>query len=158
MSEIRDFLERHLQSIFDGDLETYHATTVPELTIYEWYITPQRIDGVPFHDFMMTEAGRLGATPLTGEALAAAGAGGRPRPTERPRTRFDLANYAEQRYGDAAVASYTLLISQSTSSGVKVISYNESRVIVKFPDGLKVVHVHKSPAWNAPFQPGDHAA
>jgi hypothetical protein len=156
MSEIRQFLERHLQSIFDSDLETYHATTVPELTIYEWYVTPQRIDGVPFHDFMMTEAARLGATPLTGAARASEGE--RPRPAERPRTRFDLANYAEQRYGDTAVATYTLLIAQSTSSGVKVIGYNESRVIVKFPDGLKVVHVHKSPAWNAPFQPGDHAA
>ena len=28
-----------------------------------------------------------------------------------------------------------------------------SRVMVKFGDGWKVVHVHKSPSWNAPFQP-----
>jgi hypothetical protein len=34
-----------------------------------------------------------------------------------------------------------------------VRSYNESRIMVKFPDGWRVVHVHKSPAWNAPFQP-----
>lgn len=97
---------------------------------------------------MMTESVRLNATPLAGAALE-----GADRPTERPRTRFDFANYSEQHYGDTAIACYTLLISQSTPAGVKVISYNESRVIVKLPDGLKVVHVHKSPAWNAPFQP-----
>jgi hypothetical protein len=151
MTETRAFLERHLQAIFDSDLETYHATTVPELTLYEWHITPTRIDGIPFHDFMMTEAARLGAAPLTGAALAKDS--NDPRPTERPRTRFDLANYAEQHYGDTTIACYTLLISQSAPAGVKVVSYNESRVIVKFPDGLKVVHVHKSPSWNAPFQP-----
>jgi hypothetical protein len=151
MSEIREFLERHLQSIFDSDLETYHATTVPELTLYEWYITPHRIDGIPFHDFMMTEAAR---PDTTGAALAPDGSALK----EKPRTRFDLAHYSEQRYGDTAIASYTMLLQRGTSSGVKVISYNESRVVVKFPDGLKVVHVHKSPAWNAPFQPGDRAA
>jgi hypothetical protein len=150
MSDIRAFLENHLQAIFDSDVEMYHATTAPELTLYEWYITPHRIDGLPFHDFMMVEAARLGAVPLAGSARAEA-----ERPAERPRTRFDLANYSEQHYGDTALACYTLLIAQSTPAGVKVTSYNESRVIVKFPDGLKVVHVHKSPAWNAPFQPGE---
>ena len=50
-AEIRDFLHKHLQAIFDSDLQTYHTTTVPELTLYEWYITPHRVDGIPFHDF-----------------------------------------------------------------------------------------------------------
>lgn len=36
MTETRAFLERHLQAIFESDLATYHATTVPELTLYEW--------------------------------------------------------------------------------------------------------------------------
>jgi hypothetical protein len=155
MSEIREFLHKHLQGIFDSDLETYHATTVPELTLYEWYVTPHRIEGIPFHDFMMTEAAQSGATPLTGMALASESGGSRHPELrdERPRTRFDLANYAEQRYGDTTIASYTLLISQSTPNGVVVHSYNESRVMVKFPEGWKVVHVHKSPGWNAPFQP-----
>ena len=31
-----------------------------------------------------------------------------------------------------------------------VASHNESRVIVKIDDKWKVVHVHKSPAWQAP--------
>jgi hypothetical protein len=145
-TEIRDFLHRHLQAIFDGDWQTYHATTVPELTLYEWYITPQRIDGIPFHDFQMTEAARSDTTssPLVPD---------REGLPQKPRTRFDLAHYAEQRYGDTVIASYTLLISQGTERGVVVRSYNESRVMVKFGDGWKVVHVHKSPSWNAPFQP-----
>jgi hypothetical protein len=149
MTETRAFLERHLHAIFDSDLETYHATTVPELTLYEWYLTPNRIDGLPFHDFMMTEAARPDSTGAALTPLAPDSSG----LTTKPRTRFDLANYTEQHYGDTAIACYTLLISQGTPAGVKVLSYNESRVIIKFPAGPKVVHVHKSPSWNAPFQP-----
>lgn len=148
MSEIREFLERHLQCIFDGDVETYHATTVPDLSVYEWYVTPHRIDGLPFHDFMLEEARREDTATLALDPQAAGGA-----PAGKTRMRFDLANYREQRYGDTAVCSYTLLISRATAEGVSVISYNESRVLVRMEGAWKVVHVHKSPAWHAPFQP-----
>ncbi len=150
MTEVRDFLERHLNSIFANDVDTYHATTVPELSLYEWYIVPQRVDGIPFHDFQMSEAARLGAAPMSGSALADSGG---PRGDERPRTRFDLANYSEQRYGDTAIACYTMLVSTSTASGITVTSYNESRVMVKFAGDWKIVHVHKSPAYRAPLEP-----
>jgi hypothetical protein len=36
MSEIRDFLEKHLQGIFDYDVEHYKATTSDDLALYEW--------------------------------------------------------------------------------------------------------------------------
>lgn len=147
MSEIRQFLEDHLQCIFDNNIEAYHRTTVPELTLYEWYITPHRIEGMPFHDFMMTEAAR---DDTAGMALDPNPENG--SPDDKARVRFDLANYHEQRYGDTAICSYTLLISKGTSQGVKVTSYNESRVIVNLEGAWKVVHVHKSPAWAAPFQ------
>lgn len=153
MSEIRAFLERHLQGIFDGDIERYHATTAPELTLYEWHVTPQRIDGLAFHDFMMQEAAR---PDTAGIALDPQAAGGIPE--DKGRMRFDLADYHEQRYGDTAICSYTLLISRGTSSGVKVISYNESRVLVQIEGTWRVVHVHKSPSWNAPFQPPESGA
>ncbi|MBF8255674.1 MAG: hypothetical protein HW404_301 [Anaerolineales bacterium] len=39
---IRQLLERHLQSIIDCDVAAYHASTVPELTLYEWYVTTER--------------------------------------------------------------------------------------------------------------------
>jgi ketosteroid isomerase-like protein len=68
----------------------------------------------------------------------------------RAETRFDVANLSIQRYGDAAVASYTLLVSTALLDGVQVISHNESRVIVKVAGNWKVVHVHKSPGWPAP--------
>jgi hypothetical protein len=95
---------------------------------------------------MMTEAARPDSR---GAALAPNGRG--LIDAERPRTRFALANYTEQHYGDTTIAYYTLLISQGAREGVKVISYNESRVIINFPLG-QVVHVHKSPVERA-FQP-----
>jgi hypothetical protein len=106
---------------------------------------PQRIDGIPFHEFLMTEAGRLNAAPMTGQALSA----GAERPAERPHIHFDLSNYREQCYGDAAICSYTLLISTSAGAGVTVQSYNETRVIVRQPEGWRVVHVHKSPTYKS---------
>jgi hypothetical protein len=146
MSKIRTHLEKHLQSVFDSDIDTYHATTADDLTLYEWFVTPHRIDGLPFHDFMILEAGR---EDTTGIALD-------PKPEgvyeDKPRVRFDLANYHEQVYGDAAICSYTLLLSRGTKVGVEVSSYNESRVLIRENDAWKVVHVHKSPSWKAPFQ------
>ena len=146
MGEVRSFLERHLQSIFESDIYAYHETTDEKLTLLEWYVTPHRIEGLPFHDFMMTEAGRddtagLALDPHPEESS----------PQDKDRVRFDLANYQEQVFGESAVCSYTLLISKGTSSGVDVLSYNESRVLVKMVGSWKVVHVHKSPSWNAPF-------
>ena len=47
--EILALLDRHLRSIWGGDLETYTATTAPDVTFYEWYISTQRIDGLDFH-------------------------------------------------------------------------------------------------------------
>lgn len=138
--EITDFLKNHLQSIQDNDMQAYNETTADDLTLYEWWITPHRIDGLPFHEFMMTsnaERGTVFGAEGTGES----------------KTRFDLSNLHIQNYGDTAIASYTLLISTTTPEGVKVASHNESRVIVKLDDAWKVVHVHKSPAWQAPHIP-----
>lgn len=146
MSEIRKHLEKHLHSIFDGDIKTYHATTAEDLTLYEWFVTPHRIDGLPFHDFMIDEAGR---DDTSGMALD-------PKPDEvakdKTRVRFDLANYHEQLYGDTAICTYTFLLSRGTKDGVDVLSYNESRVLIRDNEEWKVVHVHKSPTWKAPFQ------
>ncbi|MGA9531226.1 MAG: hypothetical protein WBR18_00770 [Anaerolineales bacterium] len=147
MGEIEQFLHRHLQSIFDGDVEMYHSTTVPDLSIYEWHVTPHRIDGLPFHDFMLAESQREDSA---GIALDPAGEPKGQSLSEH--TRYDLANYRQQRYGDTVICSYTMLLSSSSERGVRVKSYNESRVIVKVDGAWKVAHVHKSPAWSAPFQ------
>ena len=138
--EIIIFLKAHLQSIQDNDVQTYNNTTGEDLTLYEWWITPHRIDGLPFHEFMMTSNAERG-TVFGSEGQA------------KSPTRFDLANLCIQNYGDTAIASYTLLISTASPDGVKVASHNESRVMVRQDDKWKVVHVHKSPAWQAPHIP-----
>lgn len=136
--EIHEFLLKHLQAIQENDIEAYHETTVEDLTLYEWWVTPQRLDGLPFHEFMMTSNAERGSV------FGAEGNGG------KAKSRFDLANLHIQRYGDTAIASYTLLISTALAEGVKVAAHNESRVLVKTDGHWKVVHVHKSPAWKAP--------
>jgi Calcium/calmodulin dependent protein kinase II association domain len=136
-NEIIDFLYKHLQSIRENDTATYNETTSADLTLYEWWVTPHRIDGLPFHEFMMqSNAGRgtfFGAEEGKGKS-----------------SRIDLANLHIQRYSDTAIASYTLLASTSDADGVKVAAHNESRVMVKMDGKWKVVHVHKSPAYSAP--------
>jgi hypothetical protein len=136
--EIYAFLLHHLQAIQQNNIETYHATTSPDLTLYEWWVTPHRLDGLPFHDFMMAENSRRG-TVFGAESQG-----------EQSNTRFDLANLHIQRYGDTAIASYTLLTSAGTLQGVTVAAHNESRVMIKVDGDWQVVHVHKSPAWQAP--------
>lgn len=149
--EIVAFLKRHLQSIQENDTKTYTETTAANLTLYEWWITPHvspneketcgvtphRIDGLSFHEFMMLSNAERG-TVFGSEGKS------------KSATRFDLSNLHIQNYGETAIASYTLLISTATPEGVKVASHNESRVM-RIQNGIwKVVHVHKSPAWQAP--------
>ena len=136
--EIRSFLLHHLQSVQENDLAAYRQTTSEDLTLYEWWVTPHRLDGIPFHEFMMI------ANAARGSVFGAEGSG------HQAPTRLDLANLHIQRYGDTAIASYTLLISTALPEGVRVAAHNESRVIVRLDGGWKVVHVHKSPAWPAP--------
>jgi ketosteroid isomerase-like protein len=136
--EIQTFLQKHLLAIQENDMKTYMETTAEDLTLYEWWVTPHRIDGLPFHEFMMDDNAQRGGV------FGAEDAG------QKVVTRFDLSNLHIQRYGDTAVASYTLLISTALPGGVRVASHNESRVMVKFDGKWKVVHCHKSPAWQAP--------
>ena len=138
--EIHEFLLRHLQSVQENDTAAYHATTSPDLTLYEWWVTPNRIDGLPFHEFMM-ESNASRGTVFGSDAK------------QKAETRFDISNLVIQRYGDAAVASYTLLVSTALSDGVQVVAHNETRVMAKLEGQWKVVHVHKSPAWAAPHTP-----
>jgi hypothetical protein len=137
-NEIREFLLKHLNSIQENNIPEYHETTAEDLTLYEWWVTPHRLDGLPFHEFMMT------SNASRGSVFGAEDNG------QKAQSRLDLANLHIQRYGDTAIASYTLLISTALPEGVKVAAHNESRVMVKLNGAWKVVHVHKSPAYPAP--------
>src|SRR5512135_2111182 len=105
--EIYDFLLKHLQSVRENDVAAYRDTSVPELTLYEWWITPNRIDGLPFHEFMM-ESNARGGRVFGSDAQ------------QKAESRLDLANLHIQRYGDTAIASYTMLISTALPEGVQV--------------------------------------
>jgi len=134
-NEVHDFLLKHLRSIQENNIPEYRETTAEDLTLYEWWVTPHRLDGIPFHEFMMTSNASRGS--MFGAE-------------EKGQSRLDLSNLLIQRYGDTAIASYTLLISTALPEGVKVAAHNESRVMVKLDGQWKVVHVHKSPAYPVP--------
>jgi ketosteroid isomerase-like protein len=67
--------------------------------------------------------------------------------------RYDLWEPRLQLYGDTAVASYTFTLTKATGGEIHHQTHNESRVLVRDEGGWKVVHVHKSPSWDAPYQP-----
>ncbi|MCP4427380.1 MAG: protein kinase [Chloroflexi bacterium] len=134
--EIWDFLHRHLQSIFTQDAATYRATTSEELSLYEWFVTPHRQDGLDFH-FFMIEHGWAGVME---------------------NFRYDLLEPRLQLYGatsgsPTAVVSYTFMLTSANEEGLTHRTHNESRVLIKGETGWQVVHVHKSPAWKAPREP-----
>jgi ketosteroid isomerase-like protein len=129
--EIWATLHRHLKSIFERDSQTYVATTGEDLSLYEWWVTPHRQDGLDFHTFMIEHSW--------------AGSGD---------YRYDLLEPRLQLYGDTAVVSYTFMLSRAKpEGGVDHCTHNESRVLIKRDGAWQIVHVHKSPAWQAPFEP-----
>lgn len=130
-AEIWTFLHRHLQSVFAKDVETYRETTSEDLSLYEWFVTPHRQDGLDFH-FFMIEHGWAGTD------------------TE---FRYDLWEPRLQLYGETAVVSYTFMLTIATEDGLVHRQHNESRVLTKGETGWQIVHVHKSPSWQAPYQP-----
>ena len=127
--EIWETVHRHLKSIFTKDVGGYEATTAEDLSLYEWFVVPHRQDGLPFHLFMIdhTWAG-------TGDDF-----------------RYDLWEPRLQVYGDTAIVSYTFMLTVAKEGVISHRKHNESRVLVNDESGWKIVHVHKSPAWNAPY-------
>ena len=124
-------LHDHLYTVFNRDAAGYAASVMPDLSLYEWFVTPNRQDGVEFHLFMIENAW----------------AG-----TQDGNWRYDLLEPKLQVYGDTAIVSYTFMLTISGPEGINHRTHNESRVLIKHEDGWKVVHVHKSPAWKAPWQ------
>lgn len=129
--EVWATVHRHLKSIFERDSQTYVATTGEDLSLYEWWVTPHRQDGLDFHTFMIEHSW--------------AGSGD---------YRYDLLEPRLQLYGDMAIVSYTFMLSRARpEGGVDHRTHNESRVLIKRDGQWQIVHVHKSPAWHAPFEP-----
>ncbi len=130
--EIWAFLDRHLHSIFTRDAETYKQTTASDLSLYEWWVTPHRQDGLDFHFFMIEHSWAGSYDDF----------------------RYDLLEPQLQLYGDTAIVSYTFMLTTHKDGNIVHQTHNESRVLIRDAEqGWKVVHVHKSPAWKAPRQP-----
>ncbi len=129
-AEIWDALHEHLHTIFDRDAAGYAASVTPDPSLYEWFVTPHRQDGVDFHLFMIEHAW----------------AG-----TDEGAWRYDLLEPKLQRFGDTAIVSYTFMLTTSGPDGLQHRVHNESRVLIWLDGRWKVAHVHKSPAWQAPY-------
>lgn len=131
-ASVWDTVHRHLKSVFNGDSKTYAETTGDDLSLYEWWVTPHRQDGLDFHRFMIEHSW----------------AG-----TDQD-YRYDLLEPRLQLYGDTAIVSYTFMLSiAKLEGGVQHRTHNESRVLIKRDGQWQIVHVHKSPGWQAPFAP-----
>ena len=128
--EVWHTIRRHLESIFTRDVAAYTATTSEDLSLYEWFVTPHRQDGLPFHLFMIEN------TWIDTDADY----------------RYDLWEPRLQLYGNTAIATYTFMLTFVKDGKLTHSSHNESRVLIK-DGGWKVVHTHKSPAWNSPKDP-----
>lgn len=138
---ILDVLHRNLQSIWDNDVETYRDTTAEDVSFFEWYISPQRIDGIDFH---LREL-RVHAAVVSG--------GMDPGRDSEGRVEHEVLQPRVQIYGDTAIATYTLLIRAMSATGVVHKSHNETRVFHNFGTAdmpqWKLVHCHKSPVATA---------
>ncbi len=122
-NRIWETLHRHLSAIYAGDWAIYDETTADDVVVYEWFVTPHRLEGKSFHAFMLEHDW--------------AGSG--------DDWRYDLLDPRLDLFGNVAVASYTLLLTVAGEEGIRHRTVNETRVLVQYPEGWKVVHVHKSP-------------
>jgi hypothetical protein len=142
---ILDVLHRNLQSIWDGDVEAYRATTAEDVSFFEWYISPQRIDGIDFH---LREL-RVHRAVVSGDADR--GEDGECR--IEIEIEHEILQPRVQVYGGTVIVTYTLLIRAVDRAGVTYRSHNESRVFHNFGTAAapqwKLVHCHKSPVATA---------
>jgi ketosteroid isomerase-like protein len=138
--EVLALLERHLASIWAGDLDVYRETTDEDVTFFEWYISTQRIGGRDFH--------------LRETAASSAAAEARRAADPTFRIEHEVLAPQVQVFGDIAIVTYTLLMRYVSSQGVRHTNHNETRVFHAGTGGWRLVHCHKSPMWPAPHIPG----
>lgn len=120
--EVLTITEEMLRAMYTGDPAVHRRYCAEDMSSFEWYIAPYRIDGVEFH-----------------LRLIEAGGNGEP-------SRLDMLTPRVQIYGDTAIVNYTLMktvIAEGQPPQFSTI--NETRVFVKIEGTWKMVHLHKSP-------------
>ncbi len=120
--EVLEITRQMLNAMYTADPDVHRKHSAEDMSSYEWYIAPQRIDGLDFHLALIAGGGNGGSS------------------------RLDMLTPRVQVYGDTAVVSYTLLktaFGEDTPSQFSTM--NETRVFVKLEGVWKMVHLHKSP-------------
>lgn len=121
-NEVLEITRQMLDAMYSGNPDVHRRHSAEDMSSYEWYIAPQRIDGLDFH-LALIEAGGNGTS-----------------------SRLDLLTPRVQVYGDTAIVNYTLLKTAITETAPPQFStMNETRVFVKMDGVWKMVHLHKSP-------------
>ena len=120
--EVLDITRRMLDAMYTADPEVHRRHCTEDMSSFEWYIAPYRIDGLDFHLDLITAGGN--GTP----------------------TRLDMLTPRVQVYGDAAIVNYTLLKTVVDEAGAQFSRMNETRVFVRQGGVWKMAHLHKSPA------------
>ena len=129
-----DLLDRSFQAIWDGDPDAYAALTAEDVSFFEWYISPVRIDGLDFHlrEILVHRAAWAGVENLAGLKIE-----------------HEILQPRIQVYGATAILTYTLFVRVLQGGRVQHLSHNETRVFHNFGDAdapnWKLVHCHKSP-------------
>ncbi|MBV9852331.1 MAG: nuclear transport factor 2 family protein [Armatimonadetes bacterium] len=120
--EVLTITRQMLDAMYTADPEVHRRHCAEDMSSFEWYIAPYRIDGLEFH-----------------LDLIRAGGNGAP-------TRLDLLTPRVQVYGDTAVVNYTLLKTMAGEGAAQFSRINETRVFARLDGVWKMVHLHKSPA------------
>ena len=120
--EVLEITRQMLDAMYTANSDVHQKHSAEDMSSYEWYIAPQRIDGLEFHLRLIEGGGNGGAS------------------------RLDMLTPRVQVYGDTAIVNYTLLkTTLAKNAPPQFSSMNETRVFVKLEGIWKMVHLHKSP-------------
>ncbi len=120
--EVLEITRQMLDAMYTANPDVHRRHSAEDMSSYEWYIAPQRIDGLEFHLKLIAGGGNGGASSL------------------------DMLTPRVQVYGETAIVNYTLLkTTLSETAPPQFSTMNETRVFLKLEGIWKMVHLHKSP-------------
>src|ERR687893_526060 len=116
--EALETTRRLIESVYRRDLDFYRAHATEDMSAYEWFIAPARVDGLDFHLHLMGAGGMVGV---------------------HAESRVDLLDPRVQicgAAGDVAVVTFTLLVTFPATDTGKPTFYtdNQTRVLVRDGD------------------------
>ena len=120
--ELIGLTRQMLSAIHSGDFEGYRSYCLPDLTAFENDIAPYRIDGVEFHTDLIESAREQFSHLL----------------------RFDMLQPSVQVYGDAAIVTYTRLLTFAIDVPPTWRASNETRIFIRTGGQWKMAHFHRT--------------